>query len=573
MSISRDPRQDLINAEQQGCLVQALVSEEIRIEGRELGDVLCELHNAGSVDLVSDQNLSAIDALEHSDFWVVVHPLDKAISNLNCSYVDILKLVHLLVKKAAFDLAAGAPNRSLMSWSKNNPGKAREIVSGIKELNDLCLAHGVFAVVGLGDEVSAFDLIRQTNPSVSAIGLQALGRMETVSVSGIREGVDDAFDILERQTDGELRVAAIEAAFRLWEKLGPSEPYRQCEFVKLIEKRGDAIELSVLSAMLCYHDQGLPKETIDKILDLLEELPSDSAATLSNLDHAISENDDRWEFKRVARVFSACIPNLDKRARAKDYYSFSKWILENPDHSSYLFARWLSDGEFSLCLFLAELVGAGAKGAGVWVQKTHLPANANDQIFMARKCIGFLWHREVTAASILLSVVKYGQKEAQEEAENLLFNPLLLSYGGELRDFIETQCSNASKRIAGCANRLISKHDAHIAGLEATRSVVELLPSIERRRAVAMKDRDRNREIQKQAHRQSIFSRLMTHQTLLYGQKSFSIVRGAEGKNHPNISPLSEISHSVELPRLMVIDPVGFNATINFFRNMKRKSA
>jgi hypothetical protein len=158
MNISRDPRPYLINAEQQGCLVQTLVSEELRTERRELGDILCELHNAGLVNLVSDQNLSAIKTLVHNDFWIVVHPLDKAIPNLNCSYTDILKLVHLLAEKAGSDLAAGAPNRSLVTWSKNYPAKAREIVSGVKELNDLCLAHGVFAVVGLGDEALAFDL-------------------------------------------------------------------------------------------------------------------------------------------------------------------------------------------------------------------------------------------------------------------------------------------------------------------------------------------------------------------------------------------------------------------------------
>jgi hypothetical protein len=86
-----------------------------------------------------------------------------------------------------------------------------------------------------------------------------------------------------------------------------------------------------------------------------------------------------------------------------------------------------------------------------------------------------------------------------------------------------------------------------------------------------MKDRDRNRDIQKRAHEQSIFASMMTHQTLLYGRKSFSIIHGAEGKKHPNISALSEISHTVELPRLMIMDPVGFNARITFFRAMKRK--
>lgn len=573
MKILRDPRPDLINAEQQGCLVQALVAEELRTQRRELGDILCELHNAGLVKLASDQNLSAIEALENNDFWNVVHPLEKAIPHLNCDPHDVLKLVHKLVQKAGSDLAAGAPNLALSTWSKNNPDKARQIIDGIKELDDLCLAHGVFAVVGLGDEAQAVDLIRHANASVSGIGLRAIGRMENLSALAIREVVDDAFGVIKTETEFDLRVAAIEAAFRLWEKLGPTESYRQREFIEAIGKRRDANELSILAAMLIYHDKGLPKEGIDQVLGLLETLPSNSAATLSNLDHAIKENDDRWDFKRVVRVFANCIPRLDEGVRKQDYYNFSKLVWENPDHTSYLFAEWLRGGEFSLCSFLVELLGARAKGTIVWVQKSHLPLGDIDQIFIAKKCIGFLWHHEVTATSILLSIVKYGWKKAQTEAEKLLFDPLLLSYGGGLRVFLEAQCLNTSKRISSCAKRLVSEHDAHVAGLEATHDLVELLPSIEHRRAVAMKDRDRNRDIQKRAHEQSIFASLVTRHTLLYGRKSFSIIHGPEGKKHPHISALSEISHSVELPRLMVMDPVGFNAKIKFFRVIKRKPA
>jgi hypothetical protein len=471
-----------------------------------------------------------------------------------------------LVKKAGSDLAAGGPNLSLASWSKNNPEKAREIVNGVRELDGPCLAHGLFAVVGLGDEALIFGLIRHANSSVSGIGLRALGRMEAVSLGGIREGIDYAFGVIESETDAQLRFSAIEAAFRLWEKLGLTQPYRQREFIEAIGNRGDTNELSALAAMLFYHDKGLPRETIDDVLRLLEFTQSNYSATLGNLDLAIKENDDRWSFEAVVPVFAACIPHLDEKAKKQDYYRFSKWALGSPKYTSYLFAEWLAGGDFKLCSFLAELIGAGDKGTIVWIQKPHLPPDADDQIFMARKCVGFLWHHEVTAASILLSIVKYGQARAQSEAEALLFDPLLLSYGGNLRAFLETQRSNSSTRISECARRLLSTHDDHIAGIETTRELVELLPSIEHRRAVAMKDRDRNREIQKMAHEQSIFARIMTHHTLLYGRKSFSVIQGAEGTKHPNISELSEISHSIELPRLMVIDPVGFKANRPYAR-------
>lgn len=572
MSTLDDIRSNLIEAERQGGFVNALASAELRDQRGELGEVLCELHDAGCIDLTSDRNLSAIDALEHNDFWIAIHPLNKAIPNLNCSHLDVLKFVNSLVTKAGADGAAGMPNLSLITWSQHNPDKAQNIVGGIKALDDLCLAHGVFAVLGLGDEGLAFDLIRHTESAVIGVGLLALGRMERVSASGIKQGVDKAFSVIESETDADVRASAMEAAFRLWEKLGPLEPYRQREFIEVIGSRRDPTELSILSAMLFFHNKGLPKESIDRVLGLLATTPSNSSATLRNLDLAIKTDDDRWEFEQVVPVFAECIPRLDEKPDRRAYHSFPEWVWSNPQHISYLFANWLNGGKFALCSYLTELLSGDATGVGVWIQKAHIPPNANDQIFMARKCIGFLWHREVTAASILLSILKNGKATARTVAEEFLFNPLLLSYGGDLRQFLETQLTNRSKRISECAKRLLAKHDAHLAGIETTKGMVELLPTIEQRRAVAMKDRDRNRDIQKQAQERSIFASLATRQTLLYGRKSFSIIHGTDGAKHPNISALSEISHSVELPRLMVIDPVGFSEMLQVFRIEQRKT-
>lgn len=562
----------LVEADRQGGLILALLATELRTQRRELGDLLCDLHNADRINLTSKQNLLAIEALEHNDFWIAIHPLYKAIPNLNCSHLEALQFVSRLVRKAGSDGAAGLPNISLIAWSKKNPNKARKIVAGIKELDDQCLAHGVFAVLGLDDETLAFDLIRHTKKAVTGVGLRALGRMEVLSMSGTKDGIDEAFGIIERETDVDVRASSIEATFRLWEKLGPSEPYRQREFIEAIGKRKDPAELSILSAMLFYHEKGLPKESVDQVLGFLATAPSNSGITLRNLDHAIKKDDDRWEFKPVVSVFTACIPRLDEKPDQRDYHSFAEYVWNKPQNASYLFVEWLNAGKLPLCSYLAELLTGGTKGAEIWIEKLHLPASANDQIFIARKCIGFLWHHEVTAASILLSIVKNGKATARAVAEELLFNPLLLSYSGDLRQFLETQLKSKSKRISDCAMRLLTKHDAHIAGLETTQNLVELLPSIEQRRAVAMKDQERNRDIQKQAYERSIFASMVTQQTLLYGRKSFSIMHSIDGAKHPNISALSEFSYSIELPRLSVIDPVGFNEMITFFRAEKRRS-
>ncbi|QPZ92324.1 hypothetical protein [Thioclava electrotropha] len=169
--------------------------------------------------------------------------------------------------------------------------------------------------------------------------------------------------------------------------------------------------------------------------------------------------------------------------------------------------------------------------------------------------------------------MKHGKAEARQDAEDLLFNPLLLSYGGQLREYLEERRGDRSKRIAACVERLLEKHDAHIAGLETPKNLVELRPSNDQRRTAAMKDHERNRDIQRLARERSIFGDLFTTQNLLYGRKTFSIIHGTGGETHPNISELSEFSYSMELPRLSVIDPVGFNEMLTIFRAMQRRSS
>lgn len=568
---NEDIAERLVEAEGRGELIAAILDRELRSERVELARTLSDLHNACRIDLTSDSNLAAIHSLKKNEFWIVVHPLNNALSTLTCSHQDVLRFVNTLVETAGNDGAAGQPNLELVAWSKNNPDKARSIVEGIKLQEPLCLAHGLFAVIGLDDEAKGFDLVTSKIARVSAIGLSSLSRMETLAMNSIKRAIDEACDVVANQIDEEARASAIEAAFRLWEKLGPAKPYRQNEFINAIGNNGNPREISILSAMLFLHNNGLPKESIELVLNWLAVAPSNGSATLQNLDHAIRQEDKRWKFEQVVAVFEHCVPTLETKPESREYSSFTRWVWSNPSHSSYLFARWFNGGQIALCSYLGELLQGLTDSPGVNIQRVHLPSSEADQIFMARKSIGFLWHHEVTTATILLSIVKNGKAGGREVAEALLFNPLLVSYGGKLRDYLETQRSSGSKRIDGCVKRLLDMHDEHIKGSETPKSLVELMPSFEQRRAVAIKDHERNREIEKQAHERSIFANLVTQQTLLYGRKSFSIIHGSDGEKHPNVSALSEFSYSAELPRLSVIDPVGFNELLSIFRAMQRR--
>lgn len=511
----------LVDADRSGKLIDCILSLESRVTRMECGPILCEMHNLGQISLVADGNLTAIVQLEHNNFWMVFHPLDQSIPGLKCSYREILKFVDTLVKKAGADAVAGRPNLSLVKWSGANPEEAKRIVSGAMSLDQLCLAHCAFAIQGLGDPQIAFDLLDHSEKAVVAVGLRSLGRLDLKDRANTKRLIDQCFKTLSEEADQDVRSSAIETAFKTWEKLGQSEPYLQADIISAVVNAKEETELALLAAMLFYHPRGLISNSIAQILEAAKSEAAPAAAVLNHLDHALHTKDERWPLEKVVDVFANQIPRLPKPAEASEYYHFCSWIWEDQSNASKLFSNWLTDGQFALCSFIADMVGAGGKkGKLVELSKVDLPTNAMDQVFMVRKCIGHLWLHEITAASILLGVVKSGKESARKEAEELLFDPLLLSYGGELHDFLVTQRSSSSKRITECAQRLLAKHETYIKGLEQTNGLVELLPTNAQRRAAAAKDHERNRDIQKQAHKRSVFADIVSHSTLLYGKKA-----------------------------------------------------
>lgn len=557
----------LEDADHRGELITYLLSLENLNRRQECALVLCELHNSGKISLISDNNLAAVEGLAQKDFWLVIHLLDQAIPKLDCSHRDVLKLVHTLVSKAGSDGAAGLPNLSLVKWCKANPEKAKLIVEEAKSLDEICLSHCIFAIQGLESVELAFELLGHSDKVVVAVGLRSLGRLDMDSEAIAKRIIDECCEVISVGKDQDVRSSAIETAFKTWEKLHVSQPYRQKEFLEAIINTNKGDELVQLSAALFYHPKGFESESIDQILEALAGEVSNPQATLNWLDLALHSKSKSWDLTRVIDVLAAQIPKLEKPIKPNQLFNFCQWIWESPDNASQLFSSWLAIGQLDLCELLVDMVGEGGKkNTIIEICRENLPNDLADQIFMARKCVGFLWFHEVTAASILLSIIKNGKKSAQEEAEKLLYDPLLLSYSGELRSFLEEQVTKTSRRISDCARRLIQHHDTYLAGLKQTDHLVELSPTIEQRRAVEIKDRELNRDIQKQAYERSIFSQLVSHQTLLYGKKSFSIIHGDGGKKVPNIMSLSEFSYSTEFPRLSVVDPVGFKEMLTIFR-------
>jgi len=561
----------IIDGDAAGRLVSIILDFEYKDRKRELGGFLADMHNSGEIALLSNDNIEAIRRLEHNEFWMIFGVLSDAIEHVVDNYPAVQQFAECLVERAGNDGASNTPFVSFVRWCEKHPSQARKIVTGAKDDHEDCQRSCVFALQGLNDFGCLVEFLEDGRAEIRTIGFRALGRLKNMTSQDDKTGIDACFSEIQSPTSDDARNAAIEAVFRVWDKEPGKEKYRQDEVIKALLAQPTDEDLVRLCAMLFYHRNAPTEQSISAILSRSQSISSSFATASDWIDSALTWKDERWSFEEVVAFMEAMVPHFEQPAKSKQLHSFCEWVWEEPANASYLFARWLNSGDFSLCSFLAQMVSGGDKGAALPLLPQDLPPEAVDQVFLARKCIGFLWLHEITAASILLSLVEHGHPDAVPEVEGLLWEPLLLSYSSELRPYLEQQTSSAAPNVNKAAQRLIARHTAYIEGLKKAEELSELEPSNEARRAATIKDHQRNTDIQKQARQMSVLASLVHNVTMLYGRKSFTMITGADGQKFPSISPLSEHSYSFEFPRLSVVDPVGFNALLTVCRVEQRK--
>jgi hypothetical protein len=235
----------------------------------------------------------------------------------------------------------------------------------------------------------------------------------------------------------------------------------------------------------------------------------------------------------------------------------------NPQRLYELIVRWLLSGSIALCVNVGDLVGIEEKRPfETSIQPFGL--TALQQIFLCRKAIGFLFLRPVVCCSIIVSVLRGVEREAEEPVTSLLFDPLLLSYSGGAIDYLKGigagDPAHAAIQIA------LSKHDAYFASLERTGLVKELHPSDYKRDVVRQRTHDEMRGAQKAAEHQSVLFGLVHRSTLLYGKRSLTYIEEDDGSRRAVSLDLHSVSMSVEWPRRDILDPVGLDYMIRVYR-------
>lgn len=174
---------------------------------------------------------------------------------------------------------------------------------------------------------------------------------------------------------------------------------------------------------------------------------------------------------------------------------------------------------------------------------------------------------------IIVSLMSFTSDTATSKVlSNLLFDPLLLNYSGEVNVYLEEQLQvHKDNNVKQELKRALDAFESYIDGLKSTGEIPELHPSQENREVYRRHFFRHMSEAMKNAEKQSALLSILPKSILLYGRKSIDYVYSSDGETRRVEMPLTSFGTEVEIPRLENIDPFELDYMIRIFRVEQRK--
>lgn len=299
-------------------------------------------------------------------------------------------------------------------------------------------------------------------------------------------------------------------------------------------------------------------ELVERMCGILAGTGKEEAETIAAIDNAVAQH----LTGPTAAPRLALIENLLRRGvtRLRKLKATRHYIISDKGGLlATLATDWISDGSNELIEAVHDLVSAPALDCPT-LDLDFGPKllTVEQTLASARKVVARLVIHPVTAASVLLSLLRTGPRDAGAGLEKLLYEPILLSYWDLGREYLAEASPTQPHEVQERITRLIEALDAHVGAIKATGFITELRPSERHRFLQQILRLENNAKIQKAAQKQSIFADLIPTSVLLYGDSVVSEVHLGDGRTQRTEFRLGVVEHSIPLATLDAIDPVGF---------------
>lgn len=532
------------------------------------------LHNSGRFDL-----LTAIDGFDGDGdsfrFYEIQQFYSDTLPQLAAEPEAMLKAVRRLVEE-------GGPNRDgafialpFRDWCKGT-GRATAIAalldfSAPRDGWYLRLAlEGASTNDPDGTLDWALELIADKPGPQRLAALEALGSLGPTPALATH-AIAALADQLEQEADDHILGLGIYAAIELHGRSEKANPADTAKIVAIAATRGGTEMRRRAMQALWFQWKAITPAILDQLIGIAETVESSDPVAVDHLDNALYQMTSGEHVERAIAIVRTVLSANRGTLTVHSFDSFEHQLLTKHRARFHTLAvEWFVSGDRALGEAVMALVRK-VHGAPMVLHPDLTPFGYGpaELIFLARKAVGYLFTTPISAASLLMAIMRTGVSDAIKGATELLFDPLLVNYSGELGEHLREAAKDmndpASPHVAAALQQL----ETYLDGLRAVGRIKALDPS-ERERMIEWRRRQQEmEEAMKAGEKESIFSQIATKVVLLYGNRSITYVPpfGDEpGPERRMVTEMQSHHHSHEYARMIVVDPHGVDLTLRHFR-------
>ncbi|HGP4137500.1 TPA: hypothetical protein ACLLGK_001053 [Enterobacter roggenkampii] len=540
-------------------LVNDLYLEEIQSEEKILTEALTELHNSSEIDLIGI--VAGIEKNSSYDFLIVVTLFENALPSLNTKTEDVLHCLAYLVQLAERNHATVEVYKAFerfCSLEAHRPRESIEYIIRQKELSSYApflpcsiLAYGSERV---DEAIQAIEsLIISTNESVRNHAYFSLGRLV----------IDDAradylWELLTDNAFSEQDISCCISILRAILNFGESFPsyWPKIEmYLTEVVKEAPIEFLYEISRLIAFQKNDISKPTVLILIERLANASLTHEGIIRNIDYLLV---NLLEMKSSALVIELLelIMNVGVKINNLSYFS-SQLMDKYQDLRNHILTKWFLSEDLLLCRGALDLLnGVSGKDIELYADAALLDTEVK-KIFVCRKAVGWLFTIPVVTVRYIMSIVDSASEETSKELESILYDPLLISYPGELTNVFQSFIEGGIHK--SLCERLLEKLKSYNNNIEKISKLSELKAPSENIN-IYWKNFDKSMQVaHEKASKNSFLHLIAKTQRLLYGNSSVYYVEQQNGKSIRQEVKMHSFSHSTEMPRLDVFDPVSLN--------------
>lgn len=533
-----------------------------------LEDLALELHERKDIDL-----LAVAGELKHGSghqFHVVADFYTDILPRLEADPRAMLDLVRHLdreggeVRDGAFIIPA------FRSWCDDEE-KTRGVIAALdpEDARDaLFLRPALEGLAAASPDAAleqALDLLASGPAPARASAIEALGSISSGERSRSSRSIVALQDVVAEH--GDHAALAVRVAIEIHARSSRQDEGKVMGIIAAAKAAEPSdLHFHAATALWLQWDK-VSDPILDQLLDMAKAIRAEEAGAVNMLARAIHQI-ARARVDLALAIAEALLAAEGGGAEIGQLQGLDHLLLH--DHRALfddLAVRWLVSGDPGLARAVMRMVASTFGSPIIFQPNLHgLGLNSLELGYLARKSVGYLFHAPVSAASLLMAIMRLGNDEATAEATDLLVDPLLLNYSSGLGEHLRGLAANAADPATPHVADALKRHDEYIAGLALAGRIKALEPS-ERERFIDLRLRQLEMEQSyKEAEKGSIFAQIATPVHLLHGARVVSYFRDHDGTERRMVNEHQTIGHSTEIPRMGVVDPAGIDHQLRRWR-------